>query len=103
MSASTGGLDREQVFVEHPGAWIADRLAAGRRVGVAGLDYVMAVRDYRALDGPAEVVPFDEQFDLARAVKSEAELESVREGMRINDAGVGRAEAPTRSAGPRPS
>ena len=81
----------EQVFAEHPGGWIADRARdkGWRRVGVSGLDYVMAVRDYRALaDGPAELVPFDEQFDLARAVKSEAELESVREGMRINEAGV---------------
>jgi Xaa-Pro aminopeptidase len=81
----------EQVFAEHPGAWIADRARAHawKRIGVYGLDYVLAVRDYRALaDGPAEVVPFDEQFDLARAVKSEAEVESVREGMRINEAGV---------------
>ncbi len=81
----------EQVFAEHPGGWIADQARGNgwRRVGVSGLDYVMAVRDYRALaDGPAELVPFDEQFDLARAVKSDAELESVREGMRINEAGV---------------
>ena len=81
----------EQVFAEHPGGWIADqaRDQGWRRVGVSGLDFVMAVRDYRALaDGPAEIVPFDEQFDLARAVKSETELESVREGMRINEAGV---------------
>ena len=81
----------EQVFAEHPGGWIADRARdhGWRRVGVSGLDFVMAVRDYRALaDGPAEIVPFDEQFDLARAVKSEAEIESVREGMRINEAGV---------------
>jgi Xaa-Pro dipeptidase len=81
----------EQVFAEHPGGWISDqaRDRSWRRVGVSGLDYVMAVRDYRALaDGPAEIVPFDEQFDLVRAVKSEAELESVREGMRINEAGV---------------
>jgi Xaa-Pro aminopeptidase len=81
----------EQVFAEHPGRWIADRARerGWRRIGVSGLDYVMAVRDYRALaDGPAEIVPFDEQFDLARAVKSEAELESVREAMRINEAGV---------------
>jgi len=81
----------EQVFAEHPGRWIADqaREKGWRRLGVSGLDYVMAVRDYRALaDGPAEVIPFDEQFDLARAVKSEAELESVRESMRINEAGV---------------
>ena len=81
----------EQVFAEHPGGWIVDAARAKRwkRIGVSGLDYVMAVRDYRALaDGPAEVVPFDEQFDLARAVKSDGELESVREGMRINEAGV---------------
>ncbi len=81
----------EQVFAEHPGGWIAEqaRERVWRRIGVSGLDYVMAVRDYRALaDGPAELVPFDEQFDLARAVKSAEELESVREGMRINEAGV---------------
>jgi Xaa-Pro dipeptidase len=81
----------EQVFAEHPGRWIAEQAAdeRWRRIGVSGLDYVMTVRDYRALaDGRAEIVPFDEQFDLARAVKSEAELESVREGMRINEAGV---------------
>ncbi len=81
----------EQVFAEHPGSWIADRARdkGWRRIGVSGLDYVIAVRDYRALaDGPAVIVPFDEQFDLARAVKSAEELESVREGMRINEAGV---------------
>jgi Xaa-Pro dipeptidase len=81
----------DRVFAEHPGRWIADRAAerGWRRLGVYGLDYVMAVRDYRALaDGPAELVPFDQQFDLARAVKSEEELASVREGMRINEAGV---------------
>ena len=81
----------EQVFAEQPARWIADRARDNgwRRIGVSGLDYVMPVRDYRTLaDGPAEVVPFDEQFDLVRAVKSEQELESVREGMRINEAGV---------------
>jgi Xaa-Pro aminopeptidase len=81
----------EQVFAEHPGRWIADQARENgwRRIGVSGLDYVMAVRDYRALaDGPAEVIAFDEQFDLARAVKSDAEIESVRESMRINEAGV---------------
>jgi Xaa-Pro aminopeptidase len=81
----------EQVFAEHPGQWIAEqaREQNWERIGVAGLDFVMAVRDYRALeDGPAVIVPFDEQFDLARAVKSAEELESVREGMRINEAGV---------------
>ena len=74
------------MFVDRPGAWLADRLR-GQRVGVYGLDYVMTVRDYRALDGAAEVVPWDEGFDLARAVKSEAELESVRDSVRINTEG----------------
>jgi Xaa-Pro aminopeptidase len=46
----------------------------------------MAVRDYRALDG-LELVPFDVEFDLARAVKSDAELESVRDSVRINERG----------------
>ena len=73
----------EQVFADHPGAWLSDRLR-GRRVGVYGLDYVMTVRDYRALADACEVVPWDVEFDLARAVKSEAELESVRDSVRIN-------------------
>ena len=76
----------EQVFAERPGEWLADRLR-GRRVGVYGLDYVMPVRDYQALDGACELVSWDVGFDLARAVKSEAELESVRESVRINTEG----------------
>ena len=77
----------EQVFVDRPGEWMAERLR-GKRVGVYGLDYVMAVRDYRALaDGGVELVPWDEGFDHARAVKSEAELESVRDSVRINTEG----------------
>jgi len=78
----------EQVFAPHPGTEIAERArAAGwRRIGVYGLDYIMAVRDYRALDR-FEIVPFDVEFDLARAVKSEAELESVRDSVRINQRG----------------
>ena len=76
----------EQVFADHPGAWLADRVR-GQRVGVYGLDYVMTVRDYRALADACEVVPWDEQFDLARAVKSEAELASVRDSVRINTEG----------------
>ena len=73
----------ERVFAEHPGEWIRDR--GWQRIGVYGLDYVMPVRDYRALAD--RVVPFDREFDLARAMKSEEELESVRESMRINEAG----------------
>jgi Xaa-Pro dipeptidase len=76
----------DQVFVDRPGEWLAHRLA-DKRVGVYGLDYVMPVRDYRALDGRAELVPWDVEFDLARAVKSDEELESVRESVRINTEG----------------
>ncbi len=76
----------EQEFVDLPGEWLADRVR-GKRVGVYGLDYVMTVRDYRALEGAAEVVPWDLGFDHARAVKSEFELASVRESVRINTEG----------------
>jgi Xaa-Pro dipeptidase len=76
----------DQVFADRPGEWLAERLA-GRRVGVYGLDYVMTVRDYAALEGKAEVVPFDVEFDLARAVKSAEEIESVRDSVRINTEG----------------
>jgi Xaa-Pro dipeptidase len=77
----------EQVFVDVPGAWLADRLR-GQRAGVYGLDYVMTVRDFRTLaDAGVELVPFDVEFDHARAVKSDAELESVRESVRINEEG----------------
>ena len=40
----------DQVFADRPGDWLADRLR-GKRVGVYGLDYVMAARDYAALEG----------------------------------------------------
>jgi Xaa-Pro dipeptidase len=76
----------EQAFVDRPGDWLADRVR-GQRVGVYGLDYVMTVRDFRALDGAAELVPWDVGFDHARAVKSELELESVRDSVRINTEG----------------
>ena len=60
----------------------------------------MTVRDYRPLEG-LDVVPFDVEFDLARAVKSDAELESVRDSVRINRRGFeiwADAYAPGRSA-----
>ena len=77
----------EQVFADHPGAWLAERLR-GKRVGVYGLDYVLTVRDYRPLaDAGVELVGWDVAFDLARAVKSDEELESVRESVRINTEG----------------
>ena len=81
----------EQVFHERPGEHIAARVQdeGWQRVGVYGLDYVMAVRDYHTLASldAVEVVPFDVEFDLARSVKSEAELESVRDSVRINERG----------------
>jgi Xaa-Pro dipeptidase len=76
----------EQVFADRPGEWLAEQLR-DKRVGVYGLDYVMTVRDYQALEDAAELVPWDEQFDLARAVKSEPELQSVRDSVRINTDG----------------
>jgi Xaa-Pro dipeptidase len=76
----------EQVFVDRPGEWLADRLR-GTRVGVYGLDYVMTVRDYAALEGAVELVGWDVGFDHARMVKSELELASVRESVRINTEG----------------
>lgn len=80
----------EQVFVDTPGVWLRERAQerGWSRVGVYGLDYVMPVRDHRALaDGGAEIVPFDVEFDLARAVKSAEELASVRDSVRINTEG----------------
>jgi Xaa-Pro dipeptidase len=90
----------DQVFADRPGEWLADRLA-GKRVGVYGLDYVLTVRDFVALSHKVEVVPFDVEFDLARAVKSEEELESVRDSVRINTQGFhlfAKTYAPGKSA-----
>jgi Xaa-Pro aminopeptidase len=81
-----GATQLEQVFADLPGEWLADRVR-GKRVGVYGLDYVMTVRDYAALLDRAELVSWDVEFDHARAVKSDAELESVRESVRINTDG----------------
>ena len=90
----------EQVFADRPGDWLADRLR-GQRVGVYGLDYVMAPRDYATLAGVRELVNWDVEFDHARAVKSAEELESVRDSVRINTEGFHafhEAYAPGRSA-----
>jgi Xaa-Pro aminopeptidase len=83
-----GQTPLEQVFHAKPGAHIAAlaRASGWMRIGVYGLDYVMSVRDYQPLAG-FDIVPFDVEFDLARAVKSEAELESVRDSVRINRRG----------------
>jgi Xaa-Pro aminopeptidase len=97
-----GTSELEQVFHDRPGELIRGRArdAGWRRVGVYGLDYVMTVRDFRALD-ELELLGFEVEFDLARAVKSDAELESVRDSVRINERGFEvflDAYAPGRSA-----
>ena len=83
-----GTAELEQVFHDRPGELMASRArdAGWRRIGVFGLDSIMAVRDYRALEGLV-LVAFDVEFDLARAVKSDAELVSVRDSVRINERG----------------
>ncbi|MGH9293604.1 MAG: M24 family metallopeptidase [Acidimicrobiales bacterium] len=90
------GFVDEQIFADVPGAAIADRLRGqgARRVGVYGLNYVMCVRDYRALEASGiELVPFDDELDLARARKSEEELALVREAMAINEEGFWAVQA----------
>jgi Xaa-Pro aminopeptidase len=83
-----GMTSLEQVFHARPGELIADhaRGVGWKRIGVYGLDYIMAVRDYQAL-ADLDLVSFDVGFDHARAVKSEAELDSVRDSVRINQRG----------------
>src|SRR3974390_1895050 len=68
---------QDQVWPDIPGKWLRERIAERRwkRIGTYGMNFVMAVRDYRELaEGPFAMVPFDQQFDMARAVKSEEEL-----------------------------
>jgi Xaa-Pro dipeptidase len=77
---------QEKIWAEVPGRWLRERAhdEEWKRVAVYGLDYIMAVRDYRELQqGSFEIVPFDFHFDMARAVKSEEELEEVRDSMDI--------------------
>jgi Xaa-Pro dipeptidase len=77
---------RDQVWAEIPGKWLRDRIEEKKwnRVAVYGLEFIMAVRDYRELrQGAFELVPFDFQFEMARAVKSEEELAGVRDAMEI--------------------
>ncbi len=77
---------KDQVWPDLPGQWLADRCREKKwkRVGVHGMSFVMAVRDYQVLaQAGFELVPFDNQFDLVRAVKSEEELKEVRDAMDI--------------------
>lgn len=77
---------KEKVWPDVPGKWLREEIEKRRckRVAVYGLDFVMAVRDYRDLQsGSFEIVPFDFQFDMARAVKSDEELAGFRDSMDI--------------------
>ena len=80
----------EQVFADTPGAWMRE-LAEQRgwkRLAVYGLNYAMPVRDFVALSsGELEIIDFDLQFDLLRAVKSEEELALVRHSFELNELG----------------
>ncbi len=77
---------KDHVWPDIPGQWIREHGAERKwkRVGVYGMSFILAVRDYRELaDAAFEMVPFDKQFDHARAVKSEEELAEVRDAMDI--------------------
>ncbi|MGH9789152.1 MAG: M24 family metallopeptidase, partial [Candidatus Acidiferrales bacterium] len=77
---------REHVWADVPGEWLREQATTRgwKRLGVNGLNFVMPVRDYRALaQGSFELVPFEREFDLARAVKSAEELECIRRTMAI--------------------
>jgi Xaa-Pro aminopeptidase len=77
---------KDQVWPDLPGQWLADRCRDNKwkRVGVHGMSFVMAVRDYQVLSQAGfELISFDNQFDLVRAVKSQEELAEVRDAMDI--------------------
>src|SRR5258708_24614953 len=53
---------REKVWAEIPGKWLRDEIEKHhwKRVAVYGMDFIMAVRDFRELQGQSfELVPFD--------------------------------------------
>jgi Xaa-Pro dipeptidase len=77
---------KDQVWPDLPGQWLSERAIerGWKRIGTYGVNFIMAVRDYRELArGPFELVAFDRKFDMARAVKSEEELVEVRDAMSI--------------------
>ena len=82
-------IDRK-IFADIPGSWIRQHAEARnwKRVAVYGLNYAMPVRDYAALaGGGVELVDWDLDFDLLRAVKSEEELALVRHSFDLNEQG----------------
>ena len=77
---------RDQVWPDVPGIWLRERAheRKWKRIGVYGMNFVMAVRDYRELaNGTCELVPWDFEFDMTRAIKSDEELAEVRDAMDI--------------------
>ncbi len=75
----------------HCGEWMADYLKGrgAKKVGVYGLEYIINVRDYKALAAADfELIDFEIPFDYARAQKSDEEIASVRHSMEINKQGV---------------
>ena len=89
--------DHSATFVQrrelpvHCGEWMADYLKGqgANKVGVYGMEFIMSVRDYKALAaGGFDLVDFDIPFDYARAQKSDEEIASVRHSMEINKQGV---------------
>ena len=77
---------KDYVWPDVPGSWLRERgqERGWKRVGVYGMDFIMAVRDYVELAKSSfALVPFDRQFDMARAVKSDEELAEVRDAMDI--------------------
>ncbi len=76
---------------EHCGKWITDFLKEknAKKVGVYGLEFIVNVRDYKALAaGGFDLIDFDIPFDYARAQKADEEIISVRHSMEINKQGV---------------
>ena len=77
---------KDQVWPDIPGLWIREKAQekGWKRIGVYGMNFIMAVRDYRELANASfELLPFDFQFDMARAVKSDEELTEIRDAMNI--------------------
>jgi Xaa-Pro dipeptidase len=75
----------------HCGEWMTDYLKGqgAKKVGVYGLEYIINVRDYKALvSADFDLVDFDIPFDYSRAQKSDEEIASVRHSMEINKQGV---------------
>jgi Xaa-Pro dipeptidase len=81
----------QREFPSHCGEWMADYLKSkgAGRVGVYGLEYIINVRDYRALAAmDFEIIDFEIPFDYSRSQKSDEEMVSVRHSMEINKQGV---------------